>query len=82
MLGPRRLGGPGASPPRDDLAAAELSGVAMSVLDGFQAIEEAGLTVERLRVTGGGSREPRFAQFLCDLLGVPFDFAGRHAPRP
>ena len=60
---------------RDDLAAAALSGVAMSVLDGFQAIEEAGLTVERLRVTGGGSREPRFAQFLCDLLGVPFDFA-------
>lgn len=58
---------------RDDLAASALAGVALAVLDGFRAVQAAGLEVACLRVTGGGSREPRYTQFLCDLLGVPFE---------
>ncbi|MEJ2359340.1 MAG: FGGY family carbohydrate kinase [Deinococcales bacterium] len=57
---------------RDDLVRAALAGVALSILDGFLAVREAGVNVEALRVTGGGLRDARFAQFLCDLLGVPF----------
>lgn len=64
---------------RDDLAAAALAGVALAVLDGYRAVRAAGLDVASLRVTGGGSREPRFMQFLCDLLGVPFELD--HTPR-
>jgi len=60
---------------REDLAAAALAGVALAVLDGFRAVHAAGLGVAGLRVTGGGSREIRYAQFLCDLLGVPFELA-------
>lgn len=60
---------------RQDLATAALAGVALSVRDGFQAVRDAGLDVQRLRLTGGGSRDPRFRQFLCDLLGVPFELA-------
>ena len=61
---------------RQDLAAAALAGVALAVRDGYQAIRDAGLDIESLRLTGGGSRDPRFRQFLCDLLGVPFELAG------
>lgn len=60
---------------REDLAGAALAGVAMSILDGFEAILATGTEIERLRVTGGGSRVPHYMQFLCDLLGVPFEIA-------
>jgi xylulokinase len=56
---------------REDLAAAALTGVALSILDGLRALRKAGAEVTRLRVTGGGSQTPGFTQFLCDLLAVP-----------
>jgi xylulokinase len=58
---------------RQDMAAAALAGVALAVRDGFEALRSMDLHVERMRFTGGGSSDPVFSQFVCDVLGVPLD---------
>jgi xylulokinase len=56
------------------LAVSVLEGVAFAHADGLDALREAGTTVERLSVIGGGSRSPFWGTILASVLGVPLDY--------
>lgn len=56
-----------------DLARAAILGVAFAVRDGLDALRSAAKLPERLRLAGGGSRDPRFSQLLADVLEVPLE---------
>lgn len=53
------------------LAAAALTGVALSIRAGLQALNESGSRPQVIRVAGGGSRSQAFVQLLADVLQVP-----------
>ncbi len=55
---------------QDHFARAAFEGVAFSIADGFSALRDAGLSVERLRLAGGGTRERQWQQLLADVLKV------------
>lgn len=62
--------------PSDDpgsLMRAALIGVAFGIRAGLDALREHGVTVERLRLAGGGSVHSAWRQLLMDVLGVPLD---------
>jgi xylulokinase len=56
---------------RADLANATLEGVGLGLLDGVEAVEEAGLLADEVTVIGGGSRSTYWTQMLADILGRP-----------
>jgi len=56
------------------IGAAVLEGVAFAHADGLAALTEAGTTVERLSVIGGGSRSRHWGQVIAAALGRPLDF--------
>ena len=53
------------------LGYAVLEGVAFGMLDGLQALTEAGTKIESLGLVGGGARSPFWAQLHATILGVP-----------
>lgn len=55
----------------EDMAAAALVGVALSIRAGLQALHGAGAKPELLRVAGGGSRNGTFVRLVADLLQTP-----------
>jgi len=54
---------------RADLIRALLEGVSYSQKDCLDIIEELGVEVESVRVSGGGARSPFWRQLLADILG-------------
>jgi len=56
---------------RATLGYAVLEGVACAVLDGFLALNAAGIHAEQLSLIGGGARSPYWAQLIADLLLTP-----------
>jgi len=54
---------------RADLIRALLEGVSYSQKDCLDIIEELGVEVESVRVSGGGARSPFWRQLLADVLG-------------
>jgi len=56
------------------IGAAVLEGVAFAHADGLAALTEAGTTVERLSVIGGGSRSQHWGKVIAAALGRPLDF--------
>lgn len=70
---------------RAQLMRAALEGVAFALRDGLDTLEAAHGPLEQLRLTGGGTRQPRWQQLLADALGQPLtlgevkDASGRGA---
>jgi xylulokinase len=56
---------------RTDLANAAMEGVGLGLLDGMEAVEDAGLVSDDITVIGGGSRSAYWTQMLADILGRP-----------
>jgi xylulokinase len=59
-----------ASHDRRYLVRSVLEGVAFSLKDCAAIIQEQGLPVEQVRVTGGGAKSPLWRQIIADVLGV------------
>ena len=55
---------------RQHFARAAFEGVAFAIADGYAALKESGVRVERLRLAGGGARETPWQQLLADVLEV------------
>ncbi len=60
-----------ASHTRADLIRALLEGVSYSQMDCLEIIEQMGVAVESVRVSGGGARSPFWRQMLADVFGKP-----------
>jgi xylulokinase len=60
-----------ASHTRADLIRALLEGVSYSQMDCLEIIEQMGVTVESVRVSGGGARSVFWRQMLADIFGKP-----------
>ena len=56
---------------RGDLIRAAMEGVAFSLRDCRRVLEEMKLPMNEIRLIGGGSRDPLWAQIVCDVLGTP-----------
>ena len=52
---------------------AALTGVALGIRAGLDALREDGAAVARLRLAGGGTVHPGWRQLLADVLGLPLD---------
>lgn len=53
---------------RNDLLRSALEGVAMQAVEAIRAFSE---QPSAIRFTGGGTRDPRMRQLLCDVTGLP-----------
>ena len=60
-----------ASHTRADLIRALLEGVSYSQKDGLDIIQQMGVAVESVRVSGGGARSAFWRQMLADVFGKP-----------
>jgi xylulokinase len=60
-----------ASHTRADLIRSLLEGVSYSQMDALEIIEQMGVAVESVRVSGGGARSPLWRQVLADIFGKP-----------
>jgi len=56
---------------RAHLMRSSLEGVAFALRQGLEALRATGLSVEELRLAGGGSLEPQWRQLLANVLRVP-----------
>ena len=56
---------------RGDVVRAVLEGVAFSLRDGLEIIQELGLPARRVKIAGGGARSPLWRQIVADVLGLP-----------
>ena len=55
---------------RADLAYAVMEGVSFGLLDGLQALQQAGTQVQQLSLVGGGARSPVWAQQLASAMDL------------
>jgi glycerol kinase len=62
---------------REDLLRATLAGIAQRVADNVEAMRQAGLGVEVLRLSGRLARRADLSQLLCELVGAPVEVAAR-----
>ena len=56
---------------RGDVVRAVLEGVAFSLRDGLEIIQDLGLPARRVKIAGGGARSPLWRQIVADVLGLP-----------
>lgn len=56
---------------RADLIRSVLEGVSYSLKDGLDIIENLGVTIRSVRVSGGGARSPFWRQMLADIFNKP-----------
>lgn len=56
---------------RGHMTRAVLEGVAFGLRDSFELIKNSGLTIEEVRVSGGGAKSPLWRQIMTDILNVP-----------
>lgn len=64
------------------LAQAALEGVAFSFVDGLEALQGAGVRIDKLDVIGGGSRSSYWGRILSAALGVPLVYRESGAVGP
>lgn len=67
------VAGIGSDVTRESVARAAIEGVSCGLLDGVDALVEAGVAVDRTRarLIGGGARSPAFQRIFASLLGAP-----------
>jgi xylulokinase len=53
------------------MARAVMEGVVFSLRDGLEVMRELGLTIDEVRVTGGGARSALWRQMQADILDQP-----------
>ncbi len=58
---------------RADLTQAVLEGVAFGLRDGLEAARDAGLSVSRSTVCGGGAQSPLWREILANVLGLTLE---------
>lgn len=58
---------------REDMTQAVLEGVAFALRDSFEIIKNTGLSVERIRINGGGAKSPLWCRIIANVLGVKVD---------
>ncbi len=56
---------------RAQMIRAVFEGVALAVRDAWDALQQTGVSAERMLLTGGGSSDPRWQQMLADIVGLP-----------
>jgi xylulokinase len=56
---------------RAEMTRAVMEGVALSLRDGLEAMEELGVEVEQIRAVGGGARSATWRQIQADVYGRP-----------
>ena len=54
---------------RYELLKAALQGIGYDLMANFNSFEEAGIAIQEIRATGGGSRSPYWAQLKADMTG-------------
>jgi xylulokinase len=55
---------------RDHFVRALYEGVSFSLLDCLRSLAPRGLTMEEIRIIGGGSKSPLWRQIVCDVIGL------------
>lgn len=63
----------GANLTRANLYRAAMEGALYSLKNGYDALVEAGLRFDAMRLTGGGSRSAAWRQMAADVFGLPVD---------
>ena len=58
---------------REDMTQAVLEGVAFALRDSFEILKSLGITVERTRINGGGSKSPLWCKIMANVLDVKVD---------
>lgn len=58
---------------RKDMTQSILEGVAFALRDSFEIIKNTGLTIERVRINGGGSKSPLWCKIMANVLNVKVD---------
>lgn len=58
---------------RVDMAHAVLEGIGLGLLDGAEALQRAGVSMDTISVIGGGSRSGYWLAMLADILGRPLE---------
>lgn len=63
---------------RNDILRAVLEGGAYAVRDNLEVFHSRGLTLQELRITGGGAESPLWRQIMADVLGHPLHRVSIH----
>lgn len=58
---------------REDMTQAVLEGVAFALRDSFDIIKNTGLSIERIRINGGGAKSPLWCSIIANVLNVKVD---------
>jgi xylulokinase len=54
---------------------AALEGASLALAHGYQRLQQLGLPTQRIRLVGGGARNPLWAQILASMLNVPIEIS-------
>jgi xylulokinase len=55
---------------REHFVRALYEGISFSLLDCLRSLAPRGLTMEEIRIIGGGSKSPLWRQIVCDVIGL------------
>lgn len=58
---------------RADMTQAVLEGVAYALRDSFEITKSLGVTIERIRINGGGAKSPLWCKIIANVLNVKVD---------
>ncbi len=58
---------------RADMTQAVLEGVAFALRDSFEIIKSLGITIDRIRINGGGAKSPLWCKIIANVLNVKVD---------
>lgn len=58
---------------REDMTQAVLEGVTFALRDAFEITKELGMSIERVRILGGGAKSPLWCQMVANILNVKVD---------
>ena len=58
---------------RTDIVQAVLEGVAFAVRDNFEIAKEAGVSISRSTLCGGGAKSPLWRKIMANVLNIPID---------
>ena len=58
---------------RSDLTQAVLEGVAYALRDSFEITKKLGVSIDRIRINGGGAKSPLWCKIIANVLNVKVD---------
>jgi xylulokinase len=58
---------------RADMTQAMLEGVAFALRDSFEIVKSLGVSLDRIRINGGGAKSPLWCKIIADVLNVKVD---------